>query len=477
MQNNERRLGLVANTISDGQQLIRVEPPPSDLISESDLANAWRFAELHGRDVRFTTAHGWLVWDGRRWASDEKGIAVQAMAKDTALQIARDLRAGNDMARRYSSGKRFQSKAAIEAMVWLARSESGIPAILTDFDVDPWLLNVANGTLDLRTGTLRPHDRNDLISRIADVAWDPNAEFDRWDEFIMEIVGKDEDLYCYVRRLTGYLLTGITTEQVVHFLYGLGANGKSVFCETILSLLGDYAIVCSPELIMQRRHQGIPNDVARLRGIRVAMMNETGQGSRFDEAKLKDLTGGDSLSGRFLQQEFFDFSPTHKLVIRGNHKPAIQGTDEGIRRRLRLVPFNVTIPESARDPDLAQKLKAELAGILRWAVDGCIEWQEKRLSPPAIISEAGHEYREESDTLGRFISEGCEIRPLAQVKSSTFFKRYRDFCEASGERWISVKDLPSEMQRRDYQWKRTNTGAFYYGIELRQQEWSNREEF
>jgi putative DNA primase/helicase len=200
-------------------------------------------------------------------------------------------------------------------------------------------------------------------------------------------------------------------------------------------------------------------------------MNETSQGSRFDEAKLKDLTGGDKLSGRFLHQEFFDFLPTHKLIIRGNHKPVINGTDEGIWRRLRLIPFIVTIPPDEQDQALVEKLRQELPGILRWAVHGCLEWQREGLKPPPAIVEAVREYRQESDTLGRFIDDHCNTTSkLAQVKAGMFFQRYQQFAEQSGERWMPSKGLPYEMQRRGFEWKRTKLGGMYLGIELTAQE-------
>ena len=270
-----------------------------------------------------------------------------------------------------------------------------------------------------------------------------------------------------MQRLCGYLLTGSTREQALHFLFGLGANGKSVFCEVLEMLLGDYASVASPELIMARRHTGIPNDVARLRGARVAFMNETSQGARFDEAKLKDLTGGDTLSARFLNQEFFDFRPTHKLVIRGNHKPAITGTDEGIWRRLRLVPFTVQIQPEEQDRNLLEKLRGELPGILRWAVQGCLKWQREGLAPPKVIIDAVAKYREEADVLGRFIESSCTVGRVAQVKSSLFFGAYQKFCEEAGERWIPTRDLPDEMQRRGFTYKRSTGGQrLYIGLEL-----------
>jgi putative DNA primase/helicase len=434
--------------------------------TDTDIANGRRLAERHGADLRFTPERGWHVWDGRRWAPDEKSVGVQARAKATALAIFDEVKGSADRDALFKHAKRSQQKGAIEAMMWLARSEPGIPARLTDFDADGYLLNVSNGTVDLRTGKLRPHYREDLISNLIEVAFDPQAECELWDAFLRRVLNHNVELYAYLRRFVGYLLVGDTSEQSLHFLWGLGANGKSVFCEVLVRLLGDYAVAVSPDLIMLRRHSGIPNDVARLRGVRAALMNETSQGSRFDEAKLKDLTGGDTLTARFLHQEFFDFQPTHRIVIRGNHKPAINGTDEGIWRRLRLVPFTVSIPPDEQDRDLLRKLESELPGILNWALKGCLEWQAEGLKPPAIVVEAVRAYREESDTLGRFLAECCDARAPAQVKSSALFSAYQKFCETAGERWMPSKELPHEMQRRGFEWKRTKAGGMYFGLEL-----------
>jgi putative DNA primase/helicase len=442
------------------------DDPRTQQFTDTDIANAKRLAAQHGADLRFTPERAWLVWDGRRWAADEKAVAVQARAKATALSIFDEMKTSTDRNALFRHAKRSQQKGAIEAMIWLARSEPGIPARIVDFDTDGYLFNVGNGTVDLRTGELRPHRREDLISNIADVPFDPRAACELWEEFLWRVTDKSEQLVAYLQRFVGYLLTGDTTEQALHFLYGLGANGKTVFCDVLMRILGDYAVAVSPDLIMVRRHSGIPNDVARLRGVRAALMNETTQGARFDEAKLKDLTGGDVLSARFLHAEFFDFRPTHRIVIRGNHKPAISGTDEGIWRRLHLVPFTVTIPKDEQDRHLLEKLRAELPGILRWAVQGCLEWQRQGLKPPAIITDAVRQYRDESDTLGRFISECCQVRKPAQVKSSVFFHRYQQYAERVGERWIPCKDLPHEMQRRGFDWKRTKTGSVYFGLEL-----------
>lgn len=452
---------------------MEVAPPRSPSLTElpaeladTDIANGKRLAARHGKDLRFTPERGWLVWDGRRWAVDDKAIEVQARAKETALAIFDEIKLALDRNEKMRHAKKAQSKHAIEAMIWLARSEAGIPARITDFDRDPWLLNVANGTLDLKTGELYAHRREDLISNISDIQFDPEASCELWDAFLARITDGNTELYQYLRRFVGYLLVGDVSEQSLVFLYGMGANGKSVFCEVLMRLLGDYALAVSPDLIMLKRHSGIPNDVARLRGVRAALMNETSQGSRFDEAKLKDLTGGDTLTARFLHQEFFDFAPTHRILIRGNHKPMIHGTDEGIWRRLQLVPFGVQIPASEQDRHLLGKLTAELPGVLTWALVGCREWQQQGLNPPAIVTEAVRQYRAESDTLGRFIDECCNVHQNRQVQSSVFYKRYREFAEQAGERAISLKDMPEEMQRRGFTWSKGRGSNLYEGLEL-----------
>jgi putative DNA primase/helicase len=433
---------------------------------DTDIANAARFARLHGTNVRFTPERGWIVWDGRRWAVDERCIRVQELAKQTAKAIFDEIKDAADRTGMFSHAKRSQSRKAVEAMVYLARSEPGIPARITDFDRDGWLLNVCNGTIDLRTGAFRQNDKGDLISNMSEVNYDPEAKCDLWDSFLWRITNRNAELCDYLRRVVGYLLAADVSDQSVYFLYGSGANGKSKFCEVIMKMMGDYAVTASPDMIMLKRHGGIPNDVARLRGVRAAFMNETSQGSRFDEAKLKDLTGGDTLTARFLHNEFFDFEPAHRIVMRGNHKPTIQGTDDGIWRRLRLVPFTVYIPPNEQDPQLFTKLVTELPGILNWAIGGCLEYQRDGLNPPAIVTDAVQLYREESDTLGRFISECCDARNLAQVKSSVLYTRYREFAEAAGERWIPTKDFPAEMERRGFGHKRTKNGGIFLGIEL-----------
>jgi putative DNA primase/helicase len=216
---------------------VRADSAPTEIL-DSDMANAERLATRHGKDLRYTAARGWSAWDSRRWAMDEKGLLVQAKAKETAKSIFGEIENAADRAATFRHARRSQSKASIDAMVWLARSEPGIPAAITDFDTNGWLLNIANGTLDLRSGLLRPHRREDLISNIVEIAFDPAAECELWDAFIWRVTDRSDELYSYLRRFVGYLLVGDMSDQSLHFLYGLGANGKSVFCEVLMRLLG-----------------------------------------------------------------------------------------------------------------------------------------------------------------------------------------------------------------------------------------------
>jgi len=442
---------------------------PRANFEDTDIANGKRLVDRFGSDFRATEERGTKVWTGTHWESDPRGIKLTAMAKETALELYNGLKSvpqnGRDAA--YKHARKSQSKGSLEAMVWSAQSEPGIFIPLSRFDSDPMLLNVANGTLDLCTGELRPHKREDLITRCVQITFDPSARCDRWQSFLKTVTGNDDDLLGYLRRMIGYSLTGRVGEQVLHFLYGSGRNGKSVFCETVLKLLGEYAIAAQPEMIMSTPRGGIPNDIARLRGMRVAMMNETNQGEQFNEAKLKELTGSDTLAGRFLYQEMFQFSPTHKLWIRGNHKPTIVGTDEGIWRRMRMVPFTVVISLEDCDLNLQQKLDAELPGILCWAVEGCLEWQRTGLSPPAVISSAVDAYRLESDVLANFIAEHCDVGKIFDVRSLEFSKAFRAYATEEGERPVGPKIVKAEMTRRGFTWEKNSYGRRFSGIGLR----------
>lgn len=439
----------------------------TSLIQGTDLALGRRLHERHGANLRFTVERGWLVWSGRHWQIDDKGLAVADCAKESAESMFDEIREAADQKEAFKLAKLAAQKRAIEAAIWLERSERGVPARLIDFDVDPMILNVRNGIVDLATGELMEHDKTKLCTLLAGTEFDASASCPRWRQFVGEITGENVPLMDYIQTLCGYLLTASVSEHCMAFFYGLGRNGKSVFQDTIYVLMGDYACSSDPILIMARKHQGIPNDVARLRGKRAVFLNETERGGRFDEAKLKQLTGGDVLNARFLREEFFDFSPTHKLVMRGNYQPRITGTDDGIWSRMRLVPFEQSFV-GREDRGLKDTLLGELPGILNWAIEGCLRWQAEGLVTPQIILDAVSQYRQESDVLGAFMDEECVLGKTLKCKSSVLYRRYREHCDQSAERAMPAKDFPHELEKRGITKLKTMGIQMFEGIDLRQ---------
>lgn len=444
------------------------DTPPVELIPGTDMANARRMHARHGHNLHYTVERGWLVWSGKYWQADDKAVGVAALAKESAESMLDEIRGAVDKKQAFKDAKAAAQKRAIEAAIWLARSEPGIYQQLITFDADPMILNVGNGIVGLSTGELGPHEQDARCTMLAGCDFDPNAQAPRWRQFVGEVCLENVELMDYVQRMCGYLLTASVQEHCLFFLHGGGRNGKSVMVETIMRVMGDYACAAEPEMLMTKKHVGIPNDVARLRGRRAVFLNETNQGHRFDEAKLKNLTGGDKLNARFLREEFFDFAPTHKLCLRGNHKPTVNGTDEGIWSRLRLIPFNLRLTPAEIDMSLTAALARELPGILAWCVQGCLLWQQNGLATPQVILDALTEYRSESDTLGRFIDECCEIKPNSRVVCSALFNRYRDYCIAASERHLSAKDFPSELERRGHNRVKSDGIKKYQGIELKQ---------
>jgi putative DNA primase/helicase len=426
-------------------------PTPRPL---TDLGNAERLVDQHGADLRY--CHAWkthLTWDGRRWDENRPG-EVYRRAKLTVRTIYAEAgMAAHEIERRNISkwAVASESHARIAAMVALAQSDRALEALPQDFDTDPWLFNCANGTIDLRTGRLRPPRREDLITKLAPVAFDPGATCPRWLAFLERVMGGDHDLVDFLRRAVGYALTGRVSEQCLFFLFGQGQNGKSTFVTTIQALMGGYAQQAAPDLLLSKKGDGNhPTELMDLAGARFVATIEVEDGRRLAEALLKQLTGGDRIKGRRIRENFWEFDPTHKFFLVANHKPVIRGTDKGIWRRIHLVPFEVIIPDAEKDEELPDKLRAELPGILAWAVQGCLDWQRGGLRIPEKVREATAEYRSDMDTLAGFLDDRCVVDELAAVTSSRLFTAYKAWCEETGERPDSQKVLGGRLSERGF---------------------------
>lgn len=426
--------------------------------NSTDTGNAERLVEQHGEDLRYCHPwQKWLAWDGRRWRVDVTA-EVRRRAKETARSIYSEASAvsGNDQAaemRRKELGawaRRSEARERRSAMIELAQSERRIPVLPEQLDADPWLFNCLNGVLDLRTGRLHPHQRNDLFTKLAPVAYEPEAKCPTWLAFLHSIMDGNRELIGFLQRFAGYALTGVIREHVLVICYGTGSNGKSTFLETLISLMGDYAWQAPPDLLMLKSLGAHPTDVAGLFGVRFAACIETASGRRLDEARMKMLTGGDQVTARRMREDFWTFRPTHKLALGTNHKPVVATTDHGTWRRQKLVPFTVTIPTEEQDRLLPEKLRAELNGILRWAVEGCLAWQRQGLGDAEAIREATEAWRDESDVLGGFLAACCELAPRATVSVRELYARFIGYCEATGEDPLRQKPFGQRLAERGF---------------------------
>ena len=443
----------------------------------TDLGNAQRLVHRHGREMRFVSAWGWMSWDGMRWRKDDIG-EVERRAKETVLSLYQGVGAIQDDEDRKKFLKfvsRSESRQSLKAMVDLAQSECEVVARPSEFDGDPWLLNVSNGTLDLQRGELRPHNCENLITRLTPVDWNPQADCPLFLTSLDQILNGNKQLVRFVQKLVGYSLTGLTTEQILIILWGTGANGKSTLVEVLSALVGEYAAKTPTSTFLLKRNDSIPNDLAALQGVRYAYASEVEESRRLSESLVKDITGGEKIRARFLHREWFEYRPEFKLWLSTNHKPIIRGADHAIWRRIRLVPFKVTFPREKQDRGLAEKLKTELSGILNWAVEGCLAWQREGLEPPEEVVHATESYREEMDTLAAFLRERTEADPASCVSAKVLYKTYCAWCEENGERAQTQKALGMRLGERGYDSTHKATGNLWIGLRLRDGEGETRE--
>jgi len=391
----------------------------------TDDALALSFTRRYHQDWRYVAAWGkWLMWDGQRWRTEDTLAAT-----DLIRHVCRHAALKSDNPRVAAKLAAASTVASVER---LARADRRHAGTTDEWDADLWLLNTPGGVVDLRTGRMRPHDRRDRMTKITTAT--PKGDCPTWRQFLSEVTGGDAELQTYLQKMAGYALTGSTREHALFFLYGTGANGKSVFVNTLATILGDYATNAPMDTFMETRTDRHPTDMAGLRGARFVAAIETEQGRRWAESKVKNLTGGDKISARFMRQDFFEFFPQFKLFVAGNHKPAIRNIDEAMRRRLHLIPFTITVPPERRDKHLQQKLLAERDGILAWAIEGCLEWQRiGRLEQPQQVVDATDEYFESEDALGRWLDERCVRTTNATSLTAELFNDWKQWADAAGE--------------------------------------------
>lgn len=459
-------------------ELVPFEEPEEEK-NLSDLGNSQLFVEVFGRDLRWCASmpgSGWMWWDRNVWRPDGKKLVVRL-----AGQIAREWRERmpeippplseeraakmNDEAirrhnarrvaaekRREALGKhahKCESAGSIKSMVELATAHARIAVEKDAWDADEWLVNTPDLTWDARTMQSYEPGRADLITRCAGVGAGQEG-CPTWLRFLDRVMGGDQDMIAFLQRAVGYSLTGNTGEQCLFIAYGGGSNGKSTFMEVVQHILGDYATTTQVATFVGRKEGGIPNDLAALAGVRLVVCSETPEGGGLDEGLVKAVTGGDLISARFLNREFFTFKPRFKLWFLTNHKPIIKGADDGIWRRIRLVPFEQKILDHEKDKGLPEKLKAEACGIMRWALEGLAEWRRIGLSPPAVVTEATAEYRKDMDILGGFLADRCTMGETLVAPNKDVYLAYKSWAEDQGLRVQSHKWLTRQLLDRGY---------------------------
>jgi putative DNA primase/helicase len=359
--------------------------PNDDAPPFSEEALALAFASQHGGEARYVAAwNKWLLYDGRCWRVDEKK-KVFSLSRNLCRMAAQTVN-------KPAEAKRLASYKTNMAVVSLAMADEKIAADAEQWDADPWLLNTPGGVVDLRTGKQRAHRAKDYMTKITAVAPDAACPTPIWREFLDKVTKEDKEFQAYVRRVSGYGLTGITREHALFFVYGPGGNGKSTWLTTVSRIIGDYHRTAPIDTFTDAGVDRHPTELAMLRGARLVTAMETEDGRRWAESRIKMLTGGDRVSARFMRQDFFEFDPQFKLVIAGNHKPGLRSVDEAMRRRLNMLPFVVKITDAEKDKELAHKLEAEWPGILAQMIVGCLEWQKTGLAPPKAVTDATEKY-------------------------------------------------------------------------------------
>jgi putative DNA primase/helicase len=438
------------------------EPEPGDderSPAFTDDALALIFAEEQASELRYVAALGkWVLWNATHWDFDET-----LLVRDRARRVCRKAAvACNNPKHR----KIIASAKTVRAVEHLTQSDRRIAATVEQWDKDDWLLNTPSGTIDLRTGQSGPHRPSDYITKQSDVVPDDSCPIPTWLTYLDKVTANRQELIAYLQRMTGYALTGSIQEHALFFLYGTGANGKTTFLNTVTSCIGEYHRTAPIETFTATTQERHPTDVAGLRGARLVTATETEEGRRWAESRIKALTGGDKISARFMRQDFFEFSPKFKLLIAGNHKPSLRSVDEAIRRRFNLIPFTVTIPTAERDEKLSEKLKVELPGILAWMIRGCLDWQQRGLNPPAVITEATEAYLQAEDSMAAWIDEAGVRDPSAWERSTDLFTSWSAWATKAGEFVGTLKRFTQSFEDKGFVRQPRRDGKGFLGFRL-----------
>lgn len=436
--------------------------PPKDgvplNIELTEHGVADEFARRFGDQLRYCHHTGaWFMWDGNRWQQNETRLAFT-----WARRLVASLNRREELKTRAITG-RTSFAAGVERF---AQADEGMAVVSSAWDPDPWLLGTPGGTVELRTGRLRPARRQDGITKVTAVAPALSATCPAWLAFLHDACGQDAGLVRFLQLWCGYCLTGDTREHALAFVYGDGGNGKSVFMSVLSGILGGYARVAPMETFTASHNDRHPTELAMLRGARLVTASETEEGRAWAEARIKQMTGGDVISARFMRRDFFEFRPQFKLLVVGNHRPALKNVDEAARRRFNIIPF-LHKPASP-DPELTEKLRQEWPGILRWMIEGCVTWQREGLSRPQAVAEATAEYFEAQDHFGRWLAECCILEPSLSTKPAALLHSFQEWCQESGEPIADNRRLRGMIERTPGLRYAKNKGALWVrGVGLR----------
>jgi putative DNA primase/helicase len=440
----------------------------------TDMGNAERLVDLYGADFRYCYPFKkWFVWDGKRWKKDDTG-AMRQMCKDMVRSLYREAGSMDDDKQRKALidyARKCETVKRARDMLDFAQSETGIPVLPDQLDANIYLINCLNGTVDLKTGELWPHNKDDLLTKLAPAKYMPGAECSAWLAHLDKILDGDEELIRFLQKALGYSISGDTSERKIFIEHGSGANGKSITNDTVAETVGDYAMRTPTETLLIKRHEGIPNDIARLKGARFVYASEAEQGKRFAESLIKDLSGGDKLAARFLHQEYFEFHPEFKVWLGTNHKPNIRGTDKAIWDRIRLIPFTVRIPEDEQIPkqEILDTFRDEMDGIFTWLVEGCLAWQREGLGLPEKVAVATKAYQDEMDIIGGFLDDCCVMDEFKTVTVKHLFSAYEEWAEENGEKRISKKLFGMTLDERGIDMATIGNARTRLGIGLKEE--------